>query len=409
MVKYVVLLFEVHQPYRLRTEFVRSLFSIHSRISTLDDLPTLLFNKELNEFIIRKVSSRCYIPTTKLLIESLREAGGVVKVNFSFSGTVLEQLHNHVPEAIELFKELVRLELAEVVAEPYYHSLVSLYEDLTEFESQISKQVSTLSKLFDANVTAFVNTEMIYNNVIAEVVHNMGFNAVFTEGVERVLRGRSPNYVYRAACGVRVFTRNYRLSDDIAFRFSDRSWDQYPLYADRYVDWVLKSPGDLVVIAMDYETFGEHHSVETGIFDFLKHMIKFLVSNGIEALTVSEAVNLFDPIDTYDVPVEQTISWADIEKDLSAWLGSEEQRMIFNRHKSLYGLLKELEDEILLRVWRYLSTSDHIYYMSPKSGPSGDVHRYFSPYGSRVNAYCLLNCVLTLLELRALALSLHNS
>lgn len=403
MVRYALVLFEVHQPYRLRTELIRDVSSIPLKYVVGSDLRSLLFNSELNESIIKKVSSRCYIPTTKLLIETLKEARGGVKINLSLSGTVLEQLLEHVPESVELFKELVRLELAEVVAEPYYHSLVSLYEDPAEFLYQVSQQVSTLRRLFDARVTAFVNTEMVYNDAIAGLVSDMGFNAVFTEGVERVLRGRSPNYVYRAPCGIRVFTRNYRLSDDVAFRFSDRTWDQYPLYADRYSDWILRSPGDLVLIAMDYETFGEHHGAETGILEFLRHLIKFLVNSGIETLTVSDAVSLFKPVDTYSVPVEDTISWADVEKDLSAWLGSLEQRAVFNRHKSLYGLLRKLDDEELLHVWRCISTSDHFYYMSPKGGASGEVHRYFSPYGSSVNAYCLLNCALTLIELKALA------
>ena len=401
MVKYVLMLFEVHQPYRLRTGFTNGLLNEVANLN-YGGLQDLLFNSRLNEEILRKVSSRCYIPATKLLINSLREFNGFHKVNFSFSGTLLEQLINHMPEVVELFKELVYLELAEVVAEPYYHSLVSLYDDPSEFTYQVMKQVRNIQELFNTKVAAFVNTEMIYNELIAEVVRDLGFNAVFTEGVDRILNGRSPNHVYSASCGIKVLTRNYRLSDDIAFRFSNKSWDQYPLFADKYVDWLLRSPGDLIVIAMDYETFGEHHSADTGIFDFLAHLFKLMAKEGIQTLSVSEAISLFDPVDSFKVPVDETISWADVEKDLSAWLGSEEQRTIFNRHKSLLKLLKDLGDDELIRIWRYLSTSDHLYYMSSKGGASGEVHRYFSPYGPPTNAYCLLSAALTVLELSIL-------
>ena len=400
MVKYVVILFEVHQPYRLKTDLVRGLISGFSGRGLKD----LIFDEGLNSTVIKKVSSRCYIPTTKLLIETLKSVRGSVKINFSFSGVVLEQLMKYVPEVIELFKDLINSELAEVVVEPYYHSLTSIYEDPREFINQVNLQVGFIKELFGVVPKAFVNTEMIYNNTIASIVGDLGFKAVFTEGVERVLKGRSPNYIYSPPTTTPyLLLRNYRLSDDVAFRFTNRSWDQYPLFADKYLDWIMRSPGDLVVLAMDYETFGEHHSVESGILDFLKYLIMFMVKNGVEALTASEAVKLFKPVDVYDVPPENTISWADVEKDLSAWLGCEEQLTIFNRHKSLWGVINELDND-LIEVWRCLSTSDHYYYISSKGESSGEVHRYFLPYGSRTNAYCILNTALTILELRLLGL-----
>lgn len=400
MVKYVVILFEVHQPYRLKTDLVRGLIRGFSGRGLKD----LIFDEGLNSTVIKKVSSRCYIPTTKLLIETLKSVGGSVKINFSFSGVVLEQLMKYVPEVIELFKDLINSELAEVVVEPYYHSLTSIYEDPREFISQVNLQVGLIKELFGVVPKAFVNTEMIYNNTIASIVGDLGFKAVFTEGVERVLKGRSPNHVYSPPTTTPyLLLRNYRLSDDVAFRFTNRSWDQYPLFADKYLDWIMRSPGDLVVLAMDYETFGEHHSVESGILDFLKYLMMFMVKNGVEALTASEAVKLFKPVDVYDVPPENTISWADVEKDLSAWLGCEEQLTVFNRHKSLWGVINELDND-LIEVWRCLSTSDHYYYISSKGESSGEVHRYFLPYGSRTNAYCILNTALTILELRLLGL-----
>jgi alpha-amylase len=400
MVKYVVILFEVHQPYRLKTDLVRGLIRGFSGRGLKD----LIFDEGLNSTVIKKVSSRCYIPTTKLLIETLKSVRGSVKINFSFSGVVLEQLMKYVPEVIELFKDLINSELAEVVVEPYYHSLTSIYEDPREFISQVNLQVGLIKELFGVVPKAFVNTEMIYNNTIASIVGDLGFKAVFTEGVERVLKGRSPNHVYSPPTTTPyLLLRNYRLSDDVAFRFTNRSWDQYPLFADKYLDWIMRSPGDLVVLAMDYETFGEHHSVESGILDFLKYLMMFMVKNGVEALTASEAVKLFKPVDVYDVPPENTISWADVEKDLSAWLGCEEQLTVFNRHKSLWGVINELDND-LIEVWRCLSTSDHYYYISSKGESSGEVHRYFLPYGSRTNAYCILNTALTILELRLLGL-----
>jgi alpha-amylase len=268
----------------------------------------------------------------------------------------------------------------------------------------VNLQVGLIKELFGVVPKAFVNTEMIYNNTIASIVGDLGFKAVFTEGVERVLKGRSPNHIYSPPTTTPyLLLRNYRLSDDVAFRFTNRSWDQYPLFADKYLDWIMRSPGDLIVLAMDYETFGEHHSVESGILDFLKYLMMFMVKNGVEALTASEAVKLFKPVDVYDVPPENTISWADVEKDLSAWLGCEEQLTIFNRHKSLWGVINELDND-LIEVWRCLSTSDHYYYISSKGESSGEVHKYFLPYGSRTNAYCILNTALTILELRLLGL-----
>jgi len=401
MVKYIVILFEVHQPYRLRSSLIKGLVSS----SEGRDLKKLLFDEDLNSTIIRRVSNRCYIPATKLLIETLKIFKDSIKINLSLSGVLLEQLMIYTPEVLELFKDLVRLELAEIVVEPYYHSLTSIYEDPGEFVAQVNLQVNLIKELFDEVPMAFVNTEMIYNDAIANIVGSLGFKVIFTEGVERVLKGRSPNYVYSPpALNMYLLLRNYRLSDDVAFRFTDKSWDQYPLFADKYLDWIMKSPGDLVVIAMDYETLGEHHSIESGIFEFLKHLIVFMAKNGIEALTASEITKMFKPVDTYAVPPENTISWADVEKDLTAWLGCEEQVSVFNRHKSLWKIVNELSDRDLLEIWRRLSTSDHYYYISHKGGPAGEVHKYFSPYRSRINAYCILNTALTILELRILGL-----
>ncbi len=401
MVKYVVILFEVHQPYRLRSGLIKGLFSS----SECRELKKLLFDEDLNSTIIRKVSNRCYIPATKVLIETLKMFKDSIKINLSLSGILLEQLMTFTPEVLELFKDLVRLELAEIVVEPYYHSLTSIYEDPREFIAQVNLQVNLIKELFDVRPLAFVNTEMIYNDTIANIVDSLGFKVVFTEGVERVLKGRSPNYVYSPpALNTYLLLRNYRLSDDVAFRFTDKSWDQYPLFADKYLDWIMKSPGDLIVIAMDYETFGEHHSIESGVLEFLKHLIIFMAKNSVEALTASETTKMFKPVGTYTVPPENTISWADVEKDLTAWLGCEEQVSVFNRHKSLWRVINELGDRDVLEIWRRLSTSDHYYYISHKSGPTGEVHKYFSPYRSRINAYCILNTALTILELRILGL-----
>lgn len=371
----VVFFFEVHQPYRLRPDLHR----VFPKTPSLEEL----FYAELDAQIFSRVADRVYKKATRIILEAAKEVG--FKATFSVSGLALEQLRRHAPDVLELFRELASKGF-EFAAQTYYHSLAWLVDE-REFEEQIRLQTKAVEELVGYRPTAAENTEFIYNNDIACKLGDMGFKAVVTEGVDWVLGWRSPNYVYKAwGCDVRVLTRNYRLSDDIGFRFGARWWDQWPLTADKYASWLEAVPGDLVLIAVDYETFGEHHWPETGIYDFLRWLPKEIAKRPrLRFATVSEAAAGHAPRDVYDVPPWATISWAD-ERDLSAWLGNELQRNAFAALKWLYPYAKALGGDAL-KLWRLLSTSDHFYYQATKAGPAGEVHSYFSPYGSAYKAH----------------------
>ena len=371
----IVFFFEVHQPYRLRPDLHR----VFPRLPSFEEM----FYPELDSQIFLRATERVYRKATKIILEAAKEVG--FKATFSVSGLALEQFRRHVPDVLELFRELASRGF-EFAAQTYYHSL-AWFVDEEEFEEQIELQAKAVEELIGYRPHAAENTEFMYNNDIACKLARMGFSAVVTEGVDWVLGWRSPNYVYRAwGCDVRVLTRNYRLSDDIGFRFGARWWDQWPLTADKYASWLEATPGDLVLIAVDYETFGEHHWPESGIHEFLRWLPREIAKRPkLRFATVSEAASRHPPRDTYDVPPWATISWAD-ERDLSAWLGNEMQRGAFSLLKWLYPYAKAIGGDVL-RLWRLLSTSDHFYYQATKMGPAGEVHSYFSPYGSAYKAH----------------------
>lgn len=388
----VVLFFEVHQPRRIRPDIYR----IYPRKPS--DIE--IFYDELNMSILKRVVERVYRRATDILVDIAREIPGF-KVTFSISGLAFEQIRKFAPDVLELFRELVSHEAAEFIAQTYYHSLV-WFIDREEFREQIELQAKTVEELVGIRPRAAENTEFIYNNDIACFLYSMGFETVVTEGVDWVLGWRSPNYVYKAwGCDVRVLVRNYRLSDDIGFRFGARWWDQWPLTADKYATWLEATPGDVVFIAVDYETFGEHHWPESGIYEFLRWLPREIAKRPrLRFATVSEAASRHPPRDIYDVPPWATISWAD-ERDLSAWLGNEIQRNAFALLAWLYPYAKALGGETL-RLWRELSTSDHFYYQATKTGPAGEVHSYFSPYGSAYKAHDVYMAALValLIEIR---------
>ncbi|MFN3803685.1 MAG: glycoside hydrolase family 57 protein, partial [Pyrobaculum sp.] len=365
----IVLFFEIHQPRRIRPDLHR----VYPRVPN----ETEIFYHELDDAIFKRVTEKCYKKATEIILEASREVP--VKATFSISGLALEQFRKHAPEVLELFRTLASREVAEFAAQTYYHSL-AWFVDREEFREQVRQQVEAVGEHIGHNPQVAENTEFIYNNDIACFLHSMGFNTVVTEGVERVLGWRSPNYVYKAyGCDARVLVRNYRLSDDVGFRFGDRRWDQWPLTADKYAAWLEVTPGDVVLIAVDYETFGEHHWPESGIHHFLRWLFREIARRPrLHLATVSEAAGRHPPRDVYDVPPWASISWAD-ERDLSAWLGNELQRNAFALLTWLYPYAKALGGEIL-RLWRLLSTSDHFYYQAMKIGPAGEVHSYFSPY-----------------------------
>jgi len=368
----ICLYFQVHQPMRLNRFTV---FNIGEGPSS-----NRYFNDNLNQEIFAKVAKKCYLPTNNLLLNLINETDGKFRVSFSLTGTFVEYCNKHIPEVIESFKELFKTGAADMIEETYYHSLAALYDDLDEFEEQVKLHRKMIKDLFNYKPRVFRNTEAIYDNRIAKKVAEMGYKGIITEGTEKILGWRSPNYLYKPVnSDIKVLLRNYTLSDDVGFRFSARMWKDFPLTADKFTNWIAKSQGDLVNLFMDYETFGEHHWSETGIFNFLEHLPEKAFNHGhLDFVTVSEAVERYNPVGEIDVP--WAISWADEDRNVSTWLGNDMQIACFNELKSIGRKIKEKGDKELLQIWRRLQTSDHLYYVSTKGLADGDVHAYFSPY-----------------------------
>jgi alpha-amylase len=369
--------FQLHQPYRLR------------RYSVFDT-DRHYFDDYKNAEICRKVAHKCYLPANKVMLETIKEHQGRFRVSYSITGLALEQFEQYVPEVIESFQELNATGCVEFLEETYYHSLAFLYSR-EEFRAQVELHRQKIRSLFGQEPRVFRNTELIYNNDLAHFVSHMGYDAVVTEGADTILGYRSPNYVYRPphAQKLKLLLKNYRLSDDIAFRFSNRAWEQWPLTAEKFAKWVTQINGNgfLCNLFLDYETFGEHQWAETGIFDFLRHLPGEVMkaSPDNDFLTASQVIDKYESVGEIDVP--HMISWADTERDLSAWLGNAMQSNALHELYKLEGPLKEKGDEQLLSDWRKLTSSDHFYYMCTKYWADGDVHKYFSPYESPYDSY----------------------
>lgn len=376
--KKICFYFQVHQPYRLRTY---RFFDIGVKQDYFDDYS--------NRQIMLKVAQKCYLPANKLLLELIEKHKGKFKVCFSITGTLLSQAEQYCPEVIESFKKLVDTGCVELLSETYSHSLSSLKPG-DEFEAQVKLHKDKLKDLFNYHPTVFRNTELIYSDVIGERVSRMGYKAILTEGAKHILAWKSPNYLYYNTLDpkLRLLLKNFRMSDDIAFRFSQRSWPEWPLTAEKYVSWLNQIPEEdqIVNLFMDYETFGEHQWAETGIFDFLRALPgKVLKNNNFEFVTPSEAVEQLQPI--AGMSAQYPISWADEERDLTAWLGNDLQDEAFDLLYQLKELVDRCTDPQLLRHWHYLQTSDHFYYMCTKFFSDGDVHTYFNHYSSPYDAY----------------------
>lgn len=384
--------FQVHQPYRLR------------RYSVFDT-DHHYFDEFKNAEIVRKVAHKCYLPSNRLMLKLIRQFEGRFRIAYSVSGVALEQFEKYVPEVLETFNELNETGCVEFLAETYYHSLAFLYSR-EEFRTQVDLHREKIRSLFGQEPRVFRNTELIYNNDLGHFVAHMGYDACLAEGADQVLGYRSPNFLYRPphAPTLKLLLKNYRLSDDIAFRFSNRAWEQWPLTADKFARWVNQVNGNGVVcnLFMDYETFGEHQWAETGIFGFLEHLpAEILKQSDNDFITPSQAVDRFDAAGDLDVP--HMVSWADTERDLSAWLGNAMQSNALHELFKLEGALREKNDPDLLRDWRLLTTSDHFYYMCTKFWADGDVHRYFSPYESPYDSYINFMNVLDNVQSRARA------
>jgi alpha-amylase len=372
----VCLYFQIHQPYRLR------------RYSVFDTDPHY-FDDFKNAEIIRKVAHKCYLPANRLMLKLIREFEGRFRIAYSISGVAMEQFEKSVPEVVDTFRELNSTGCVEFLAETYHHSLAFLYSR-EEFRAQVDRHRNKTRELFGQEPRVFRNTELIYNNDLGHFVAHMGYDACLAEGADQILGHRSPNYVYRPphAPKLKLLLKNYRLSDDIAFRFSNRAWEQWPLTAEKFARWVsqINGNGNVCNLFMDYETFGEHQWQETGIFGFLEHLPgKILEQNDNDFVTPSQAIDRYDAAGDIDVP--HMVSWADTERDLSAWLGNAMQSNALHELFKLEGPLREKNDPGLLEDWRRLTTSDHFYYMCTKFWADGDVHRYFSPYESPYDSY----------------------
>jgi alpha-amylase len=382
MSRNICLYLHVHQPFRVRNY---SIFQAGRDSNYWFDSDYQAGTN--NERIIHKVAEKSYRPTNALLKELLS-----THPNFSFSlsitGTLIDQLQLWAPDVIADFQELVATGRVEIVAETYHHSLAFFYSR-EEFARQVDMHRKKIKELFGVTPKVLRNTELSYNNDLAYWADEAGYNGIITEGWDKVLGWRSPNFMYRPAYtkNIRLLLKNYKLSDDIAFRFSNRSWEEWPLTADKYVHWLSALPADqeLVNLFMDYETFGEHQWEDHGIFDFMRHFPAEFIKHGGQFRTLSGAIKHFEPVDTIDSP--HTITWADTERDLTAWLGNAMQT---ESVQAIYSLEKDIlatKDPALIEDWRRLQTSDHFYYMCTKWFNDGDVHAYFSPYESPYEAF----------------------
>ena len=378
MKKSICLYFQVHQPERLR---LYRFFDIGKDSHYYDDFA--------NRTILRRVAQKCYLPMNALLLDMINANKGAFKVAFSISGSVLEQFDRYAPEVLDSFRKLADTGCVEFLSETYYHSLASLASP-TEFKHQVLKHKAAIEHYFGVTPKAFRNTELIYSDAIGEMVYEMGFKTMLTEGARHVLGWKSPNFVYSGAQapGLKLLLKNSSLSDDIAFRFSDRGWSDWPLTGEKYLSWIKAAAqnDEIVNLFMDYETFGEHQKAASGIFDFMRFLPEVVLADGeFEFVTPSQATKKHRPVAELDVP--DPISWADEERDVTAWLGNELQNDAFNKLNDQIEKLAILNDEGLWADFGHLQESDHFYYMCTKFFSDGAVHKYFNPYDTPYEAF----------------------
>ncbi|MBO7573117.1 MAG: glycoside hydrolase family 57 protein [Bacteroidales bacterium] len=370
--------FQVHQPFRLKKYRFFDIGNDHS-----------YYNDYENRTIMRKVAEKCYLPANQLFLDLVNEYGDNFKIAYSLSGTVIDQFELYAPDVLESFQKLFATGRVELLDETYSHSLSSLrHEDV--FDYQVNRHRRKVKELFGIEPKIFRNTELIYSDEIGEKVAKLGYEGMLTEGARHIMGWKSPNYLYCNAVNpkLKLLLKNFKLSDDIAFRFSNSAWEEYPLTAEKYVAWLnaIDPNEEVVNLFMDYETFGEHQWKETGIFEFMRALPeKVFKYSDFQFHTPSEVVAMNNPVGILNVPYP--ISWADEERDLTAWLGNELQNEAFENLYKLFERVKELDDPVLWRDWLYLQTSDHFYYMCTKWFSDGDVHKYFNPYSSPYEAF----------------------
>jgi len=389
--KVICLYFQVHQPFRLKRY---RFFDIGHDHYYYDDYS--------NESIMRKVADKCYLPSNKIILDLIQKHKGKFRVTFSLSGLAINQFRLYAPEVLDSFKKLAETGMVEFLAETNSHSLVSL-KSRSEFERQVNNHRDMLKEFLGVEPTSFRNTELIYSDVIGSWVADMGFKSILTEGAKHVLGWKSPNFLYCNSINPRlkVLLRNFVLSDDIAFRFSNRDWNSWPLTADKYASWInkLAPKSELLNIFLDYETFGEHNWKETGIFDFLNYMPgAILKKTPFRFMTVTESADALQPVAAISIP--SAISWADEERDITAWLGNELQVAAIDKLYSLAGKVNKCDDVQIKKDWEFLQSSDHFYYMATKFFSDGAVHAYFNPYETPYDAFMNYMNVLSDFELR---------
>ncbi len=369
----IVFYFKVHQPERLKHYTVFEIGEDHN-----------YFDDELNKFYLDRIVNKCYLPTLNLIYDLIQKTQGKFKVSFGITGILFDQLKKWHPEIIELFQKLNKTNCIEFIGETYYHSLSSLYS-INEFKKQVILHKKLIKKLFKKEPKVFANTELIYFDDLTFTIKNLGFKAILTEGVSWILGWQSPNFIYEDPNkNLKILLRNYQLSDDISFRFSARWWNEWPLTAEKFANWLenYNGNGEVINLFMDFETFGEHQWPETGIFDFLKALpFEIFKRKDLEFALPSEVIEKYPTRGIFSS--KKPITWADTERDLSAWLENEMQKesveMLYSLEKKIPRSLKE--------TWRKLQTADHFYYMCTKWFSDGDVHKYFNPYNTPYDAY----------------------
>jgi alpha-amylase len=389
--KAICFYFQVHQPFRLKRY---RFFDLGHDHYYYDDFS--------NESILRKVADKCYLPANKIILDLLQKNKGKFKITFSLSGIVINQFRLYAPEVLDSFRQLADTGMVEFLAETNSHSLSSL-KSREQFEQQVKAHKEMIHQYLGVEPASFRNTELIYSDQIGSWVAEMGFKSMLTEGAKHVLGWKSPNYLYCNAINPRlkVLLRNFVLSDDIAFRFSNKQWSAWPLTADKYASWLnkLAPKSELVNIFLDYETFGEHNWKETGIFDFLQHLPgAILKKTPFRFMTPSEVADALQPVSAISVP--SPISWADEERDITAWLGNELQVAALEKLYELSDKVRKCNDELMNKDWEYLQASDHFYYMATKFFSDGAVHAYFNPYETPYDAFMNYMNVLSDFEIR---------